>query len=155
MLPEFKSFTKIPRLSREIVITEKIDGTNACIYIDETTNEMLVGSRTRWITPQSDNFGFAAWVEQNKEELYKLGPGYHYGEWWGKGIQRGYGLNERRFSLFNISRWISENPLETGYRLKVPNCCYVRQAIFILKKLSKKTNSLKVCKEINLFRGGV
>jgi hypothetical protein len=33
-----------------------------------------------------------------------LGEGLHFGEWWGRGIQRGYGLDERRFSLFNTDR---------------------------------------------------
>lgn len=44
-----------------------------------------------------------------------LGPGRHFGEWWGSGIQRGYGLpkRERRFSLFNVTRWClhGENPM--------------------------------------------
>lgn len=131
---EFKEFQKIPRLSREVVITEKIDGTNAQIAIepvapwgDMTSFEqangvpliytdvgaglvgVYAGSRTRWITPgkQSDNYGFASWVFDNSVELAKLGPGRHYGEWWGSGINRGYGLTkgERRFSLFNVSLW--------------------------------------------------
>ncbi len=64
---------------------------------------MFIGSRTRWITAQDDNHGFARWVEGNKQELLKLGAGRHFGEWWGSGIQRGYGLQkgEKRFSLFN------------------------------------------------------
>ena len=68
-------------------------------------------SRKRFITPISDNFGFAAWVRDNAEALVSiLGPGRHFGEWWGNGIQRGYGLpkGERRFSLFNVTRY---NPL--------------------------------------------
>lgn len=101
---DFKAFPKIARLSREVIVTEKIDGTNAQIYIGED-GEFLAGSRTRWITPEADNFGFARWAEQNKEELLKLGPGHHFGEWWGVGIQRGYSLSERRFSLFNVSKW--------------------------------------------------
>jgi hypothetical protein len=46
-------------------------------------------------------------VYDNAPELAKtLGVGRHYGEWWGKGIQGGYGLtDERRFSLFNVKRW--------------------------------------------------
>jgi len=30
---EFTEFPKIARLSREVIVTEKIDGTNGCIYI--------------------------------------------------------------------------------------------------------------------------
>lgn len=100
----FTPFPKMARLSREVIISEKIDGTNAQIYITDD-GRMLTGSRTRWITPEDDNFGFAAWARDNKDELMQLGPGHHFGEWWGQGIQRKYGLNERRFSLFNVSRW--------------------------------------------------
>jgi len=103
---EFKAFEKIPRLSRECVITEKIDGTNASIYIG-SEGEFLIGSRTRWITPVNDNHGFARWATEHKDELMQLGEGQHFGEWWGSGIQRGYGLvnGDKRFSLFNTGRW--------------------------------------------------
>jgi hypothetical protein len=120
---DFIGFPKMARLSREVILTEKIDGTNAQIYIPESTETeinslwngmfgaskvirpFLVGSRTRWITPEHDNFGFARWAYEHAEELMKLGPGHHYGEWWGDGIQRRYGLSEKRFSLFNVERW--------------------------------------------------
>lgn len=94
------------RLSRECIISEKIDGTNACILITQD-GQMLTGSRTRWITPADDNFGFARWCAEHREELMTLGVGRHFGEWWGSGIQRGYGLpkGEKRLSLFNVSRW--------------------------------------------------
>lgn len=106
--PEFEGFKKIGRLSKECIVTEKLDGTNAQVYITEE-GDIFVGSRNRWITPTEDNFGFAKWVEGNKETLLKLGPGRHYGEWWGKGIAIGYGLNEKRFSLFNVHRWNDTN----------------------------------------------
>ena len=110
MNPEFSEFPKMARLSRECIITEKIDGTNAQIYITED-GQFFTGSRTRWITPDNDNFGFSAWAHAHKEELMKLGPGRHFGEWWGSGIQRNYGLTngERRFSLFNVQRWCLHN----------------------------------------------
>ena len=98
-------------------MTEKIDGTNACIIIDEDGN-FGCQSRTRIISPGDDNFGFAKWAYEVKEELLKLGPGHHYGEWWGSGIQRGYGLEEKRFSLFNTQRWGEHNP-------NTPSCCSV------------------------------
>jgi hypothetical protein len=127
MLPEFKTFNKIARLSRDIVITEKIDGTNGLIFIDEN-NEIYAGSRNRWLDEHTDNHGFWHWVMENKEELKKLGPGYHYGEFWGNGIQRGYGLKEKRFSLFNTKRWVKCEI--NGISLKekqeyCPICCYV------------------------------
>ena len=81
--------------------------------------EVAAGSRTRLITPgkTTDNFGFAAWVEDNREELLQLGPGRHFGEWWGHGIQRAYGMTERVFSLFNTTRWNNNN--------LPPACCRV------------------------------
>ncbi len=104
--PEFVPFPKMPRLSREVRITEKIDGTNGCVLVTEW-GDIIAGSRSRWITPKDDNFGFAAWVEAHKLDLLGLGHGRHFGEWWGSGIQRGYGLTkgEKRFSLFNANRW--------------------------------------------------
>lgn len=139
MVP-FKEFPKMARLSRNVIITEKIDGTNASIFIqqgcletpgepqpdviasptlDGTIYTIRAGSRNKWITPgkTTDNSGFARWVQENAEELVKLGEGHHFGEWWGQGIQRGYGLKEKRFSLFNVARW--NNP---DVR---PACCHV------------------------------
>jgi hypothetical protein len=100
----YPEFQKIPRLRRDCVITEKIDGTNALIWIGES-GQFRTGSRTRWITPEDDNAGFSRWAHEHKEELLQLGPGHHYGEWWGQGIQRRYGLLVKRFSLFNVGRW--------------------------------------------------
>lgn len=114
--PEFRGFQKIARLSREMVITEKIDGTNGVIYVPELNSEDCVwaGSKSRWLSPSpkaNDNFGFAAWVADNAVNLTAvLGPGYHYGEWWGSGIQRRYGLDHKRFSLFNPFRY-AESPM--------------------------------------------
>lgn len=118
-MSDFIEFPKIARYSREVIVTEKIDGTNAQVAIGED-GSFHVGSRSRWLTPETgDNFGFALWAHSNKDELMKLGPGRHFGEWWGSGIQRGYGLQkgEKRFSLFNVSRWADD-----AVR---PACCHV------------------------------
>lgn len=104
---EFQAWPKTPRLFRDIVITEKIDGTNAAVIITED-GEVGAQSRNRLITPEADNFGFARWVADHAEALRAaLGTGRHFGEWWGSGIQRGYGLTkgEKRFSLFNVARY--------------------------------------------------
>lgn len=113
--PDFKPFDKIARLSRGCVVTEKIDGTNAQIHITDE-GDIFAGSRTRWITPGDDNYGFARWVEDHRWELLSLGVGSHFGEWWGLGIQRSYGLKEKRFSLFNVGRWRATPP---------PACCHL------------------------------
>jgi hypothetical protein len=121
----FEAFPKIPRLKRGVVITEKIDGSNAQIGITDD-GKVFAGSRSRWLQPgkETDNFGFAAWVEANKEDLLTLGPGRHFGEWWGAGIQRRYGLTEKRFSLFNSGRW------SNGAHCQRPACCDVVPVLF-------------------------
>jgi RNA ligase len=111
MTIEFKAWPKITRIEnkRPPIFTEKIDGTNACVVITKE-GEFGCQSRSQIITPEKDNYGFAKWAYANKEELMKLGPGHHFGEWWGLDIQRGYGLTEKRFSLFNSRRWGEHNP---------------------------------------------
>lgn len=132
-MSDYPAFPKIPRWNREVVVTEKIDGTNGLISVEPlypdrtadfsaaslrrtarhtwvTAGEAIfvvrAGSRKRWITPEDDNFGFATWVAENAVDLAAyLGPGHHYGEWYGQGIQRRYGLDHKRFALFNALRW--------------------------------------------------
>jgi len=142
----FEAFPKIPRLMRDIVVTEKLDGTNAQILIqthqeavadlsntppcpdyvmDDDTYVVRAGSRKRWLSPEDktkDNFGFAKFVLDNFYALTRaLGPGRHYGEWWGAGIQRGYGLDVKVFSLFNTALWNADN---------VPLCCEVVPVLY-------------------------
>ena len=121
-MTDFIGFPSIARLSgNHMVVTEKIDGTNAQIRISED-GQFLVGSRTRWITPEDDNYGFARWAKEHEEELRAgLGFGSHFGEWWGSGCQRGYGLKngEKRFSLFNVGRWKS-----------APACCHLVPVLY-------------------------
>jgi len=140
---DFEKFPKIPRFNRDIIITEKIDGTNGQIIIERFSNELLTnegrgvmagavyyqhdfntdfetaiwaGSRNRWLNRVGgDNHGFAGWVFANGPELVEgLGVGRHYGEWWGQGIGRRYGLDHKRFSLFNTKRWATQER---------PKCC--------------------------------
>lgn len=104
---KFVEFPKISRFNRDIMITEKLDGTNAAICVTPN-GSVYAQSRGRILTPSGDNYGFATWVEKNKKLLATLGPGVHFGEWWGVGIGRGYELTERRFWLFNATRWRKE-----------------------------------------------
>jgi hypothetical protein len=141
-MSEFVEFPKLARWSRDIVITEKIDGTNAAVVIVDGMEgvrapgsiakvrnlDVFAQSRTRFITPEDDNYGFARWVVEHAEELCDrstgLGEGRHFGEWWGNGCQRGYGLpkGEKRFSLFNVSRWADDAAR--------PACCHVVPTLY-------------------------
>lgn len=122
---EFEGWPKTPRLNKTAVYTEKLDGTNAAVVIeevydyDETPGQLTVPhpeavyrvaaqSRNRLISPADDNHGFARWVWSQADKLVDvLGPGRHFGEWYGSGISRGYGLTkgDKRFALFNTARW--------------------------------------------------
>lgn len=129
-LIRFREFGKIPRLKRDMVITEKIDGTNAAVGIiklgaaskghpdlgspavrivtmsDDTLFAIYAQSRRRLISVHDDNYGFAGWVGKNAETLARdVGPGLHFGEWWGQGIQRNYKMDRKIFSLFNVHKW--------------------------------------------------
>ena len=79
---EFKPFPEIKKLSKvDMSITQKIHGTNAQVFIvplsivplpeessegiprievDGEPYNIFCGSRTRWITPEKDNYGFAS-----------------------------------------------------------------------------------------------
>jgi len=132
MTPIFKKWPSIPRLQNEIFhFSEKIDGTNSCVIIKDYQEAIESGqywfkiktldnytifaqSRNKLLTIDNDNFKFAQWVFDNAESLLNLGVGYHYGEWWGKGINTRYSIPEKRFSLFNTSLWNNQNK---------PECC--------------------------------
>lgn len=127
----FQEFPKTPRYSRDCAITEKIDGINAHVYIEPVEDNgsigylsrvgitnmietngyfFAAGTRSQYVTPENDTHGFAKWAYANADELIAgLGHGRHYGEWWGLGIRRNYGLKEKRFSLFNTMRWCAHD----------------------------------------------
>jgi len=154
-MAEFQAWPKIPRLNRNCIVTEKIDGTNAAVVIEKVgpgwpkhefelarvdldltdASELAVFAQSRKRLLQtnedggkgSDNFAFAAWVKENALELAAvLGEGRHFGEWWGAGIQRAYGLTEqdKRFSLFNAGRWHDRAANGIGKEV-CPDCCSV------------------------------
>jgi hypothetical protein len=144
---QFKAWPKIPRLNRDCVVTEKIDGTNGAVIVETMEHEgdytddavaivqapddvwyaVYAQSRKHLLQPgkQSDNFGFAGWVKENALALAAgLGEGYHFGEWYGSGIQRAYGLDHKRFALFNVGRWHDQQANGCGPDV-VPECCSV------------------------------
>ena len=133
----FEPFAKMARLHREITITEKIDGTNAQVFVSED-GSIRAGSRTRWITPEDDNYGFARWAAEHADGLRELGPGRHFGEWWGSGVQRNYSQPRKRFSLFNTERWGDARP----------SCCDVVPVLyhgpFIYSEIRKALKNLEI-----------
>lgn len=162
---EFKSFPDIKKLgSTEFSITQKIHGSNAQIMIypvyktipntedsvivtDEVDHmELLVGSRTRWIAPGCDNYGFATFVYAHKQEFIdKLGPGQHFGEWAGPGVNSGEGLKEKTLVLFDYWRYNPENlPPQT---VLVPVLYKGKFDLGVIESVMAelKTNGSKLC----------
>lgn len=110
---DFKSWGSTTRENKNKTITEKLDGTNACVVV--YNGEVRAQSRKRFITPDDDNYGFAKWVYDNAGALMDtLGYGYHYGEWFGEGIQKNpLGIEGKRFALFHPTKYTEAN----GYNL--------------------------------------
>jgi hypothetical protein len=105
------SFPKIQRLENlEVIVTEKLDGTNAVIYKEteeDGTIRFKFGSRNRWLGGHDEkgkiieNHGFFQFCSDNLEYLMKLSDGYHYGEFIGPGINRGYFRDKKMLFLFD------------------------------------------------------
>jgi hypothetical protein len=113
MMPEFQPFPKLARLSREMTITEKIDGTNASVFVQED-GQVFAASRTRWITPKDDNYGFAQWVEDH-ETSARARPGPSLRRVVGARHPAQLRPPRARFSLFNVAKWGAARP----------ECCHV------------------------------
>ena len=118
---EYNENTKQIKFER----TVKLHGTNAAIvYNLEPTHstqpheKLYAQSRNNVITPENDNAGFAQWVDDNYHALHCVLGDYAtealgnwdnerhlvvYGEWCGKGIQKGTSINncEKMFVVFD------------------------------------------------------
>lgn len=140
---EFVPFPKIDQMKRaQMTITQKLHGTNAQIHVFKNDDhiDLRCGSRSRWIIPGDDNFGFAKFVYDNKEEfIEKLGIGTHFGEWCGPGINSGEGLKEKTFFLFDHWKWPPERALPPGTRV-VP---VLYNGPFDLKEIDKTMDFLR------------
>jgi len=93
--------------------TVKLHGTNAAIGYSKQGG-LWCQSRERILSIEKDNAGFAFWVESNKEQLTRVFEYiskrgetiYVYGEWAGKGVQKGVGISEldKAFYVFDVYR---------------------------------------------------
>jgi hypothetical protein len=133
-MPKLKRFGVTPELFGDVTLCEQIDGHAIGIHIEALKANpdgevgvkpgdvlfygaggnanfyrVWVQNRQRIVTPdQHDVHGVASWARAHAAQLAEtLGPGIHFGEWWGYKICRGYGLGpgDRRFSLYNTARW--------------------------------------------------
>lgn len=124
-------FTNAPLPTLKFNGTVKIHGTNAGIRYSSVDDQLVPQSRERDLTLTADNAGFYMYVMQH-EELFKdickgLLVGHAdtvviYGEWCGKGIQKGVAVSEvdKMFVLFGIrlingetETWYDVNDINT------------------------------------------
>lgn len=113
--PVYNGTKRLPTL--KAVGTVKLHGTNASICFNNADN-MWFQSKENIITPEKDNAGFAFFGETNKYNLtlmiwkiahdHRISLDTHtitvYGEWAGKGIQKGVGISQidRSFFVFGV-----------------------------------------------------
>ncbi len=80
----------LPRVTYRAKI--KVDGTNAAVHA--LPDGFAAQSRTRMLTPEEDNYGFAAWAHATEQldwcaSLHaRMGRAVVHGEWCGTGIQK-------------------------------------------------------------------
>lgn len=146
-MTEFKGFPKIARLDTlSMTITQKMHGTNAQILITDD-GQIFSGNRYRWLSIDDDNYGFASFVDRNREELLaKLPVGRHYGEWCGGKINSGEGLKEKTLFLFNHSKFANRE-LPTNVRVipvLISDVGFCEENIFTYVEWLKENGSLAV-----------
>lgn len=87
--------------------TVKLHGTNAGVHIADGV--VTAQGRNSVLTVQQDNFGFASFVHARKEHFINFADGVNcgitfYGEWIGKGIQKGVAVSQldKQFVIFSF-----------------------------------------------------
>ena len=85
----------------------KLHGTNAGIVV-KSNGDVFAQSRSNIIGTGNDNAGFAAWVESTRnvwDQILVLPKVTIFGEWCGRGIQKGVAITEvdsKHFAMFAI-----------------------------------------------------
>jgi hypothetical protein len=99
----------------------KLDGTNAGIQIFPN-GTVVAQSRTKIITPQDDNSGFAKWVYQNLDFFAQLAdtkPFTIFGEWCGKGIQSRTAISQIDRKIFTVFAIQTQETSDSEARFEV------------------------------------
>jgi hypothetical protein len=109
-IEQFRSVVRnAPKQTIKFTGTVKLHGTNASIVM-RPNDVFYAQSRERIITPENDNYGFAKFAHDNRDyfERFKglnnVDEYVIYGEWCGKGIQKGVGISdlEKMFVIFAL-----------------------------------------------------
>lgn len=105
--------------------TVKLHGTNACVHFLPEMGEPKFQSRNNEITQENDNAGFVhEMIQKPVQELrthFMMSDDiYIYGEWCGKGIQKGVGISElpKMFVVFDVV--VNGERLNNFSQIKLP-----------------------------------
>lgn len=108
----------LPRVTYRAKV--KLDGTNAAVHV-LPRGQFVAQSRTRLLTPQSDNYGFAAWVHESPQYFgtlhERLGPAIVYGEWCGPGIQKRVAVSQIDKKIFAVFAIVLGDPAKDTARI--------------------------------------
>jgi hypothetical protein len=112
-------YHQMPYPKVKYVGTVKLHGTNAGIEVDFANKTLIPQSRERVLSTEADKAGFAAFVENNHDELFEMFNNLFsffttvmnpvvtvYGEWIGPGIQKNVGINQlsqKTFVMFFVA----------------------------------------------------
>jgi hypothetical protein len=108
---EFLSGTSVVSYKAKV----KLHGTNAAVQI-HSDGTIVCQSRETIITPEKDNAGFARWVMDNPAPWQRASGYIVYGEWCGKGIQKGVAIAQipnKCFAVFAARPLNGSNALIT------------------------------------------
>lgn len=102
----YDALAQLPKIQYRAKV--KLDGTNAAIFaLDDQV--FKAQSRTRAITPDEDNHGFAQWAHEHEDFSRALfercGRAVIFGEWCGPGVQKRTAVSKidrRIFAVFAI-----------------------------------------------------
>lgn len=126
----FRNYGKVHRLGKEETdgiligacqLQEKVDGANSSIWLDNETGKIRLGTRTRMLPLEGDEFnGFVPYVMNHTgiQEVLTLHPNWRlYGEWLVKHTIDYKATAYRKFYLFDIlvddSIWMAAEEVQT------------------------------------------
>ncbi|MDJ0648092.1 MAG: RNA ligase family protein [Xenococcaceae cyanobacterium MO_188.B19] len=99
----------------------KLHGTNAGVQVT-TNGKVAAQKRTQIITSESDNAGFAAWVENNVEYFSALKTSENitiFGEWCGSNVQKGVAISQLEKKIFAVFAIQLGDDITTAKKLEV------------------------------------
>ncbi|MDJ0533807.1 MAG: RNA ligase family protein [Xenococcaceae cyanobacterium MO_207.B15] len=99
----------------------KLHGTNAGVQVT-TEGKVAAQKRSQIINPQSDNAGFATWVNANLEYFTGLRSAENitiFGEWCGNNIQKGVAISRLECKIFAVFAIQIGDNITTAKKLEI------------------------------------